>query len=76
MKALRILIASVSLFVFSSSFTSRSIDYVYVCDSKTSVAYHQTKTCRGLNRCTHTIIKVTKTEATDTYFKRACKVCY
>ena len=49
---------------------------VYVCDSKTSVAYHADKDCRGLNRCTHTIIKISQTDAINKYGKRKCKICY
>jgi len=51
-------------------------DSVYVCNSTTSVAYHSSSTCRGLNRCTHKIVKVTKKEAVETYGKRACKICF
>jgi hypothetical protein len=61
--------------ILFASFKSNG-DKVYVCDSKTSVAYHATKGCRGLNKCTHEIIHITKTEATNTYRKRACKICY
>lgn len=57
------------------SFT-RGVEKVYVCDSKTSVAYHAINDCRGLNRCTHTIICITKKEAINDYGKRACKICY
>lgn len=49
---------------------------VYVCDSSTSVAYHETKECKGLNRCKHDIINITKKDAIDKYGKRACKICY
>lgn len=48
---------------------------VYVCKSKTSVAYHASQTCRGLNRCTHEIVTVSVKEAQD-MGKRACKICY
>lgn len=50
-------------------------DSVYVCNSNTSVAYHSSQNCRGLNRCTHKVIKVTQKEAIETYGKRACKLC-
>jgi len=49
---------------------------VFICDSKTSIAYHATKDCKELNRCTHTIIEVTSTKAEKEYSKRKCKVCY
>lgn len=49
---------------------------VYICNSSTSVAYHSKKDCRGLNRCTHTIIEVSEEKAAKEYSKRKCKVCY
>lgn len=51
-------------------------DKVYVCLSSTSVAYHQTKSCRGLGKCRHEIVYITKKQAVEDYAKRACKVCY
>lgn len=52
------------------------VQKVYVCNSSTSVAYHQDRDCRGLGRCRHEIIYVTQEEAVNTYGKRACKICY
>ncbi|MDP3556266.1 MAG: hypothetical protein Q8T03_02765 [Bacteroidota bacterium] len=63
------------VFILCTSFKHVS-DKVYVCDSSTSVAYHDTKDCRGLNKCTHGIIYITKSSAINTYGKRACKICY
>ncbi|MBS1594497.1 MAG: hypothetical protein JST90_09235 [Bacteroidetes bacterium] len=48
---------------------------VYICDSKGSVAYHNSKTCRGLQACKHEIKTVTEAEATQ-LGRRRCKVCY
>ncbi len=47
---------------------------VYICDSKTAYAYHTSASCRGLNRCTHTIVKMTKSEAIRNR-RTPCKVC-
>lgn len=74
MKLLKNLILPLSILI-SLSFISAD-ETVYICDSETSIAYHQKKSCSGLNRCTHEIITVTKTKAIDTYRKRACKICY
>src|SRR4051812_25883342 len=75
-------------FIFFASFTqphvyqdfykinAKGVTYVYVCYSKTLYAYHSTKDCRGLNRCTHEIIKITESDAINTYYKRACKECW
>jgi hypothetical protein len=56
------------------SFTSSTT--VFVCDSETSIAYHASRSCKGLNRCTHTIISVSENDAINRYGKRACKICY
>ena len=75
-----------SLFLFSFTEFQGKIDYnidctlkqtyVFVCDSNTSVAYHSSKTCRGLIKCTHNIIKVSMLDAKKKYHKRACHLCY
>lgn len=53
-----------------------STEKVFICNSSSAVAYHDTKLCNGLNRCTHEILEVTKKEAIDKYGRRACKICY
>lgn len=50
--------------------------YVYICISSSSYAYHSNRDCRGLNRCTHEIRKVTLEDAKDKYSKKPCKICY
>jgi hypothetical protein len=72
---MKLLFGFLLVFVLCTSFKNTG-DSVYVCDSKTSVAYHAIKNCKGLNKCTHEIIKVSKAEAVDVYKKRACKLCY
>lgn len=49
---------------------------VYVCESPNAVAYHQARSCRGLQRCKHTIVKVTEDVAKSKYGLRRCKICY
>jgi len=56
------LLLSSSLFVLLS--TSNSTN-VYICNSENAVAYHYDKTCRGIKRCTHDILEVTKEEALE-----------
>lgn len=36
---------------------------VYICVSPTAQKYHFTKSCRGLQKCTHTIKQVSREEA-------------
>jgi len=47
---------------------------VLICESNSAYAYHS-HTCHGLARCTHTISKVTQSEAKRLGYV-ACKICY
>ena len=48
---------------------------VYICGGSSAYAYHTSSSCRGLNRCTHGVSKVTQTEAVKTHGRKACKIC-
>lgn len=67
--------------VFSSSTPSNEVfippveDSVLICKSSNAYAYHK-KYCQGLNRCTHTVEKVTLTRAKDLGYEKACGYCY
>jgi hypothetical protein len=56
-------------------YAGRGDKRVYVCVSRTSVAYHATPTCDGLGQCTHVVSEVTPTVARK-LGKRACYKCY
>lgn len=45
--------------------------YVYVCNGKKSYAYHYNPYCRGLNRCSTALEKITEKEA----IKRKRRLC-
>ncbi|PSR56075.1 hypothetical protein AHMF7605_22515 [Adhaeribacter arboris] len=49
---------------------------VYICEGGSAYAYHRTESCAGLNRCTHTILAVSKADAENSYGRRPCKKCY
>ena len=49
---------------------------VYLCDSRSAYAYHSSTSCRGLNRCSHGVISVSKGDAQGSYGRSACKICY
>jgi hypothetical protein len=68
MKALLIFILSMTLY-------SPTGTKVFICDSPSSVAYHSTKYCRGLQKCTHEVLEVYETEAQNKDL-RPCKICY
>lgn len=65
----------VMLFALTAFTVPAKNDSVYVCDSTTSVAYHKTDHCKGLNRCRHKIVYVTIDEAKK-MGKRECHICY
>lgn len=75
-------ILSAFLCLSLTSFTSNPIKqvayrlkaetYVYICDSDTAKKYHLKKDCRGLNACTHRIIKVSLEEAAKKGKKNLC----
>jgi len=85
MKKLFTLLVFFSLIVVTTAFSPRleriphpdvqKVTYVYICNSSTAYVYHSSKDCRGLNRCTHEIVRVTLGDAVNKYNRRACKIC-
>lgn len=53
----------ISIFYICGS-SSLLLDSVYYCDSTGGKKYHQSKECRGLKKCTHTIKNTTTKNAT------------
>ena len=49
--------------------------YVYICTGPKSERYHNTKNCRGLNKCSASIEKVTLKKAKE-MGRTACGICY
>ncbi len=66
----------ISLSFLPTNTLNRSNDtYVYICTGKYAYSYHKSKKCRGLNKCSASIKKVTFKQAKSE--KRiACKICY
>lgn len=60
-KATKIAALAITLVLFVSADMQEK--QVYICDSKTAKKYHYKKDCRGLNRCTSPIEKITLSEA-------------
>lgn len=48
---------------------------VYICNGPNSKVYHRSNTCKGLNRCSTQITKLTLSSATAKG-RRACKIEY
>lgn len=51
-----------SLLAFGGQYTNQSSS-VYICVSPTAKKYHFSKNCRGIQKCTHEIKEVTKSDA-------------
>lgn len=47
----------------------------YICMTSSSYAYHKSKNCRGLNRCSSKIEAVSLDEAVKKYGRKPCKIC-
>ncbi len=71
-------IAAIGLSAVFLSFSSPAATSVkvYICKSNAAYAWHQVRDCRGLNKCTHEIEKVTKEEAVALGYKKPCGYCY
>lgn len=48
---------------------------VYICTGPTATVYHKTSRCKGLNRCSGEIKKITLQKA-KSMNRRPCKICY
>lgn len=83
MKQLKRLTTIVSILLFGCLATSfapvsnevQGDGYVYICTGSGAKRYHSSSSCRGLNNCTHDIIKVSLSTAKDKG-KTPCKICY
>lgn len=62
MKKLIIILIIITLPTFYG-FTTLTAGDVYICVSKTASKYHYSQDCKGLSRCSHTISKVSLTDA-------------
>jgi len=67
--------SSDSIWTNSAERQTHTNTYVYICVSPYAYAYHRSLYCRGLNRCTHTIKKVTVKQARAKGY-RPCNICY
>lgn len=50
-------------------------DKIYLCNGPTSVAYHRTKYCKGLRKCSSEIEVADRAQA-KAKGRRACGYCY
>ena len=57
------------------SSTSETETYVYICTGGSSKRYHKSPSCKGLDRCSKDIKKVTLSYAEDNG-RTPCKVCH
>lgn len=45
------------------SFSNFQVKKVFICNSPQAKVYHFSKTCRGINSCTHDIKEITEADA-------------
>jgi len=60
----------------STSVQNVPFESVYICKSSTAYAFHASLDCRGLNKCTHDVIKVSREKALSDYGRKPCGYCY
>lgn len=73
MKQLKRALLSLSLVAICAFAAPKS--KVYICVSPRAYAYHETKACKCLNRCTHEIREVTLEEAKKAGKDKPCGCC-
>ena len=69
------ILLALSLSLLSLSTSSRNDETVYICTGPKAEVYHSRTNCRGLNRCSDDVKKVTLSKAIE-MGRRACKICY
>ncbi len=55
-----------------SEATKSKSDYVYICTGPKATAYHRTPDCKGLNKCSGNVVKVSRSKAKH---RSPCKIC-
>lgn len=77
------LILTAALFLGQFFFTpqlaapaAKTETYVYICTGGSSVRYHKTDKCRGLENCQASVKKVTLDYAENKLKRSQCKLCY
>ena len=69
-----VLLLSAQAAISSYTLPQETCDTVYICVSPTAHAYHISRECRGLKKCTHQIKEVSVEKAVAKGYKK-CKVC-
>lgn len=85
MKKILIVLATISLLVISIGSTNGenalvegnvdAVEYVYICTGPYASTYHSHDDCKGLNKCSARVKKVTLEEA-EKMGRRPCRICY
>lgn len=73
---MRRLIATATIFLcFTVACNTQENGMVYICTGPKATTYHKTQKCRGLNKCSGRILKVTVKQAKEKH-RKPCKICY
>ena len=74
---MKLFLTLITAFLFVASPVSSGCQetYVYICTGETAYSYHNNPNCRGLNRCSSSIKKVTL-EYAKSIKRTPCGICY
>jgi hypothetical protein len=67
-----LLISSLFFATWTDAPKSEKESEVYICVSTTAKRYHYSENCRGLKQCSHTIKKISLSEARNKYKRTLC----
>lgn len=62
-------------YLHSDHFVESNNTIVYYCTGPNAKKYHRSSNCKGLRKCSCSIVKCSKSEAEKKGFK-PCKICY
>lgn len=63
------------LSLYAGNTSTSTASYVYICTGPQAKVYHSKESCRGLNKCSGSIKKVTEVKA-KSMGRRRCKICF
>ncbi len=69
------IISLLLLLSFATTTAISDTNNVYICTGSKSACYHRISSCRGLSRCSGSVVAISKEKAVSTG-KRPCKICY
>ena len=72
---MKAIIISFFLSLYAGSMGTSSANYVYICTGPQAKVYHSKESCRGQNKCSGSIKKITEGKA-KSMGRRKCRICF